>query len=941
MALNVTKNVHIRKDVEGRVRHIRHPQQLYRAEQAGLTAASTKTLAAAYVHDVAKLFDFDAKMLARLNEPVGQDKTRDSSLLQFETEKSIQDSVVIGYRQTYNGLPVWEAGLAVHLQRATLGVTSANSTVHYDIRLERPKGAEKTGLARLDADALDSLFEMKGTKKRRDQPTINRRGRLIYRYRAALRIDPEIGHKHDDGLSAPPPTLPLPPVPDVIREGAHFEVIEVLFTLRVADIGPINWRVFIEPVTGAVLYLRALVSSAFGNVFVKDPLTKTGNAVITPASPATTLDPITDLVTLPGLTPPAVAGNPQALLGEYVELVDTSAPPILPPTAALPAGNFSYSAVTDNFSAANAYYHCDWLFRLVDGMGIDVATYFDGTTFPVPVDHRGLGAVVNAQAPGNATGDGSGGFLFALAMAGQPVGIAADRRVVLHEFGHALLWDHVSSPNFGFAHSAGDSLAAILCDPGSLVPDRFLTFPWITTSTPGIDRRHDRAVGAGWAWDGANDTGGYNSEQILATTHFRIYGATGGDDTRIEVKEFAARYLSYLIIKAIGLLTPATNAANADEWTTALMDADLTNLDFEGHPGGAFHKVVRWGFEKQGLYQPAGAPTPVTTEGAPPEVDVYINDGRNGEYQYQPNFWNTQDIWCRNAADGGLAHQTPIVSVPNYLYVRVKNRGSQTAQNVVVKAYNCVPAAGLVWPDDWTPMTTAQLSAPDIASGGEVVVGPFEWTPQVIGHECVLCSVSADGDLSNADTVNGSVPHWRLVPFDNNIAQRNLAPVAGGGGGLQLSRSFLRRRFTLRNPFPRIAAVEVEITLPAFLARRNWKLQLATGGGRFTLGPRASREVELVMTPGGEFSADEVRAAGNPMIDVMVIVGGYRVGGMSYHVDPNLKAPPTERPTGRGGRECAEIAGKLLDCLCLPGHEVHNVRIRRITVDIDLKDDCN
>lgn len=158
------------------------------------------------------------------------------------------------------------------------------------------------------------------------------------------------------------------------------------------------------------------------------------------------------------------------------------------------------------------------MFRLVADFGFNVATYFDGTTFPVPVDHRGLGTAVNAQAPGNATGDGSGGFRFALAQAGETVGIAADRRVVLHEFGHALLWDHVNSPNFGFAHSAGDSLAAILCDPDSNVSDRFLTFPWITTSTPSIDRRHDRDVTAGWAWNGVNDVGGYSSEQILATS---------------------------------------------------------------------------------------------------------------------------------------------------------------------------------------------------------------------------------------------------------------------------------------------------------------------------------------------------------------------------------------------------------------------------------------
>ena len=129
-------------------------------------------------------------------------------------------------------------------------------------------------------------------------------------------------------------------------------------------------------------------------------------------------------------------------------------------------------------------------------MGFNVNDYFDGTTFPVRVDHRfpyqnfqGVltGNVVNATAPGNAFRNGSDGFRFALVQRNTPVGMATEWRVVLHEFGHAILWDHLNSPNFRFAHSPGDSLAAILNDPDSNAPDRGLTFPW----TP-IRRRHDR-----------------------------------------------------------------------------------------------------------------------------------------------------------------------------------------------------------------------------------------------------------------------------------------------------------------------------------------------------------------------------------------------------------------------------------------------------------------
>ena len=60
----------------------------------------------------------------------------------------------------------------------------------------------------------------------------------------------------------------------------------------------------------------------------------------------------------------------------------------------------------------------------------------------------------------------------------------------------------------------------------------------------------------------------------------------------------------------------------------ALITVDLLNWTTEGVFGGAYNKVIRWSFEKQGLYQPPSAPLPpnVTTEGGPYKVDVYIDD---------------------------------------------------------------------------------------------------------------------------------------------------------------------------------------------------------------------------------------------------------------------------------------------------------------------------
>jgi hypothetical protein len=257
---------------------------------------------------------------------------------------------------------------------------------------------------------------------------------------------------------------------------------------------------------------------------------------------------------------------------------------------------------------------------------------------------------------------------------------------------------------------------------------------------------------------------------------FRIYRTTGGDDSDINTRRFAARYLVFLIVKAIGTLT--TTTTNPEIYVNALMNADRTNANFEGHPGGAWHKLFRWSFEKQGLYQPPGAPTPVTSPGAPPPVDVYIDDGRNGEYApYLPNFGNTPDIWNRLAGDGGLSHETPVAGTTNFLYVRVKNRGTSTATSVVAKGFQGTPGSALEWPTHWQPLTTAQLNAGSIGSGADTVVGPFEWTPAQMGAVSVLVSVSSPGDESNADTVNGPISNARLVPLDNNIAQRDMVAI--------------------------------------------------------------------------------------------------------------------------------------------------------------------
>jgi zinc metalloprotease ZmpB len=948
MAFQLSRNVTVTKDKDGIIRQLSHLQQPY--FPSGVVESNPRLLARSYVRDVASLYGVEESALAA-DQPAGDSITGDGLQLRFGDQSSLLETTLVSYSQTRWSLPIWEAGISVAILAGPQRVTSSRSTIHIKPAFHAPSQAPEYLPEHIDEQVLRRLLGLPGER----HLLINGKRLRVYRYDPGYRYDPESVSTSRSNTAAEstsllrhgPPVLPLPDVPDSIVAGTHYAVTEVLFTMSLSDAQKrgLNWRVFIEVDSGSPLYLRALVAGAFANVLAQDPITLTGDATKTACSGDATIGLYTSAVVLPRLT----AANPQTLTGQYVQLQDVNAPNTAVPSVANPPGDFTGVASSNNFASTNAYYHIDFLYDLVSQFGFDVATYHSGTAFPVPVDQADYSfGQINAFCGGNATGTGTGEFGFGTVdTCGTSPGMAADFRVVMHEFCHNLLWNRVHSPNFGFAHSAGDSIAAILNDPASQAPDRGQTFPWVPIVS---DRRHDRDVGTGWAWGGVNDGGGYDSEQILSTTHFRTYRSLGGDDVDVNVKTAAAHRTVFLIMKAIASLgpSPITPTPTPDPYVTAMQNGDTSTANFEGVPGGTAHKVIRWAFEKQGLFQPAGSPTPVTTPGAPPDVDVYLDDGRGGEYPYQPVFWENTEIWNRQAADGGLTHETPIVSIPNFGYVRIRNRGTQTASNIVVSGFHCRPSAGLTWPDDWQAMTTASINvAGTLAPGANTVVGPFEWTPTEIGHECMLMSVSADGDLSNVDPAGalpcatGPTPHQYLARFDNNIGQRNVAPVAGGGGLRGLVGSFHDRFFWTNNPYGHEVRIQLDAKLPRFLADRGWRVSFPTpGGASFTLPPRGNRKIQVNLIPGSDFSAADVKAAGaDAGIVVSTKVNGDIIGGITYLVDPLLKEPPVEVPPGDGakpGKVCTEAAEELLECLKLPG-EVKSVCVRKITVDIELK----
>lgn len=202
----------------------------------------------------------------------------------------------------------------------------------------------------------------------------------------------------------------------------------------------------------------------------------------------------------------------------------------------------------------------------------------------------------------------------------------------------------------------------------------------------------------------------------------------------------------------------------------------------------------------------------VVDETASP-VDVYIRDSPNdtGDQPSSYPHWHSPDIWVRNnpppanpndpsdpnygenPEDG---HQPPINNVPNYLYVRVHNKGSQPtpANSFSVKAFHCNPGTGMIWPDHFQLMGTITIPS-SISPGGSARVGPFIWTPQIQDHECLLAIVSGPNDHAIPDVYAGKLAHSLLVRYDNNVGQRNVSPQNSVPGG-KTKTSFLVRGTT-------------------------------------------------------------------------------------------------------------------------------------------------
>lgn len=246
MAFIITKNVHVERDKDGIVRHLRHQIEPYTSDSAGLREPTPLMLASSYVKEVAPIYSIPEKMLTELDIQPPRDltnaqdwNTKQSTLLQFAGQKSIFESKTISYFQTIIGLPIWEAGLSVSLLGNPLRVASSVNTVHLEVQLVVPDSNASFLPKKITTSELIQLLGI-NEKELKKTPEINSMRLLIYRYDPERRFDPESEMQKREGGRAGPPILPLPTVPDTVKPFKHYVVTEVMFRLGVGGQSPIN-----------------------------------------------------------------------------------------------------------------------------------------------------------------------------------------------------------------------------------------------------------------------------------------------------------------------------------------------------------------------------------------------------------------------------------------------------------------------------------------------------------------------------------------------------------------------------------------------------------------------------------------------------------------------------------------------------------------------------
>ncbi len=291
-----------------------------------------------------------------------------------------------------------------------------------------------------------------------------------------------------------------------------------------------------------------------------------------------------------------------------------------------------------------------------------------------------------------------------------------------------------------------------------------------------------------------------------------------------------------------------------------------------------------------------GADTPLDT-GVEPNTD-------------EGPMWISDDIRVRLGPVDG-PHENPEAGQTNYVFISVRNRGTQTGPYARVFLYWANASTGLGWPSDWNQINTA--TAVNVPATSSTVVGPIPWIPKAAGHYCLYVRMithneptgSEDGGVNSSTKLSNQIIWKNLEIFDvlsdagSEFIFRNPRWTTGN-----FTLAFENPPEQLDDPFLNHGQIFIDLGMPLYV---RWK---HFGGRQRGLSPVEGtvfrvvdpQRAEIVGIPlmareqftvGISFSAKELPLDARYRFDVIQRseLGGMPEGGVSYRLEAGPQRP--------------------------------------------------
>lgn len=170
----------------------------------------------------------------------------------------------------------------------------------------------------------------------------------------------------------------------------------------------------------------------------------------------------------------------------------------------------------------------------------------------------------------------------------------------------------------------------------------------------------------------------------------------------------------------------------------------------------------------------------------PPYADGWIkdvddDDGTEPDPSSAP-LWNSPDIWVRHQQDSTLQfahqHQNPVPQMPNWVYVKLRNRSCQPLTGGSVSLHFTTAGSNPTWPTSWigSPLTGDVVGVQPvtyIVEGGETVL-EFPWTPPAGQQFGLLARYLEASDPMTFPEVASTLVNTKN---NNNVAWKNVVAL--------------------------------------------------------------------------------------------------------------------------------------------------------------------